>query len=55
MPVSTLSFAGHHEALAGVAGYRIAALRQDEYRHGVFAALFPNRLEIAMRWEPMAG
>jgi SAM-dependent methyltransferase len=43
------------EALAGVAGYRIAALRQDEYRHGVFAALFPNRLEIAMRWEPMAG
>jgi ubiquinone/menaquinone biosynthesis C-methylase UbiE len=40
------------ESLARSAGFRIGATRADRYRHGVFAALFPNRLEITMRWEP---
>ena len=39
------------EMLAAAAGYRIAAERTGAYRSGPFAALFPNRLEIAMRWE----
>ncbi|MEI5689065.1 class I SAM-dependent methyltransferase [Sphingomonas kyungheensis] len=39
------------EALAAASGYRIAAVRTDTYRHGLLARVFPNRLEIAMRWE----
>lgn len=40
------------EDLARSAGFRIAASREDRYRRGPFEALFPNRLEITMRWEP---
>lgn len=38
-------------ALAEHSGYRIAAMRSDTYRRGPSALLFPNRLEITMRWE----
>ncbi|PSJ41672.1 class I SAM-dependent methyltransferase [Allosphingosinicella deserti] len=38
-------------ALAEASGYRIAAEREGRYRRGLFALLFPNRLEITMRWE----
>lgn len=38
--------------LAGETGYRIAeTTRQQRYRRGPYALLFPNRLEITMRWE----
>ena len=40
------------EALASAGGYRIAeTTRQQRYRRGPYALLFPNRLEITMRWE----
>jgi SAM-dependent methyltransferase len=39
------------QALADASGYRIVETRQDRYRGGAMAAAFPNRLEIAMRWE----
>lgn len=39
------------EALAARSGYRIADLRSHTYRRGPSALLFPNRLEITMRWE----
>lgn len=43
------------QALAAASGYRIAKTRhRDLYRSGIFGVLFPNRLEIAMRWEPIA-
>ncbi|HYD12652.1 MAG TPA: class I SAM-dependent methyltransferase [Allosphingosinicella sp.] len=39
-------------ALAAASGYRIAETgRASRYRHGPYAWLFPNRLEITMRWE----
>ena len=41
------------EALAESSGYRIAArARPGRYRHGLYAAVFPNRLEVTMRFEP---
>jgi SAM-dependent methyltransferase len=40
------------QALAEASGYRIAATRTSIYRRGPMAWAFPNRLEIAMRWEP---
>jgi SAM-dependent methyltransferase len=43
------------EALAAAAGYAIEARESADYRAGPFAALFPNRLEIAMRWRPLSG
>ncbi len=39
------------QALAAASGYRIAEVRSDTYRHGLWAFAFPNRLEITMRWE----
>lgn len=38
-------------SLAAGAGYRIAETVRTRYRGGPFALLFPNRLEITMRWE----
>jgi hypothetical protein len=39
-------------ALAEAGGYRIAeTTRAERYRRGPYALLFPNRLEITMRWE----
>ena len=38
--------------LAEASGYRITAWTSGQYRTGSFAALFPNRLEITMRFEP---
>jgi SAM-dependent methyltransferase len=37
--------------LAENAGYVIAETLHRPYRHGPFAWLFPNRLEITMRWD----
>lgn len=44
---------GDWERLAAEAGYRITARTHGEYRHGPMAWLFPNRLEITMRFEPI--
>lgn len=41
------------EALAVASGFRIAAAISGRYRHGLYAALLPNRLETTMRWEPV--
>jgi SAM-dependent methyltransferase len=42
------------EKLAADSGYRIAARAAPaRYRRGPYAALFPNRLEITMRFEPV--
>lgn len=38
-------------ALAAASGWRIAAKVRARYRKGVAASLFPNRLELSMRWE----
>jgi len=40
------------DQLAAASGYRITARTSGSYRTGSFAALFPNRLEITMRFEP---
>jgi SAM-dependent methyltransferase len=37
-------------ALRQEAGFREEARLSGDYRDGVFAALFPNRLEISMKW-----
>jgi hypothetical protein len=37
--------------LAASSGFRIAETVHESYRSGPYALLFPNRLEIAMRWE----
>lgn len=40
-------------ALAAESGYRIAArVTSASYRKGPYATLFPNRLEVTMRFEP---
>lgn len=39
--------------LASRLGYSIEALESATYRTGPMALGFPNRLEIAMRWEPI--
>jgi ubiquinone/menaquinone biosynthesis C-methylase UbiE len=39
--------------LALKAGYRAEAQLAGEYRNGLFGALFPNRLEISMRWHAL--
>ena len=42
--------------LADAAGYRIAARAAPKpYRAGVYALVFPNRLEVAMRFEPLSA
>jgi SAM-dependent methyltransferase len=38
------------QQLATGCGYRIDRQLNGAYRHGVFAAAFPNRLEVTMRW-----
>ena len=38
------------DELAAAGGFRIERRVSGEYRRGLFAALFPNRLEIIMRW-----
>jgi SAM-dependent methyltransferase len=43
------------ENLAAAAGYRIAARVTKKYRSGLFAVLFPNRLETTMRFEPIGN
>jgi hypothetical protein len=40
------------DEVAEASGYRIAARTYGTYRTGGFAILFPNRLEITMRFEP---
>ena len=41
------------ENVAKRSGYRIAARAEPiRYRRGAFALLFPNRLEVTMRFEP---
>jgi hypothetical protein len=40
------------DELARGAGYRIAAQAGGAYRSGIMAWLFPNSLEITMRFEP---
>lgn len=37
-------------ALAAASGLRIDRSCRGDYRSGLFGSLFPNRLEIAMRW-----
>lgn len=42
------------EKVAQESGYRIAAKAVPaSYRNGIYAALFPNRLEVTMRFEPI--
>jgi len=41
-------------ALAEDAGFRIADQHCGAYRAGAMARLFPNRLEVAMRWDKRA-
>jgi putative flippase GtrA len=43
---------GDWDQLAAASSYRITARTSGSYRTGSFAALFPNRLEITMRFEP---
>lgn len=40
------------ERLAAAAGYRIVSRVGGAYRGGVFERLFPNRLEVTMKWQP---
>lgn len=45
--------AGEWQSLADEAGWRLAAVAKPRaYRSGLLAALFPNRLETTMRFEP---
>jgi SAM-dependent methyltransferase len=39
------------QKLAVDTGFKIREMRGGEYRSGLFAMMFPNRLEITMRWE----
>jgi hypothetical protein len=39
--------------LAVSAGYATAERLSGEYRKGLMGALFPNRLEVSMRWRPL--
>lgn len=39
--------------LAAASGFRIDGYAHAEFRSGLFEALFPNRLEITMRWLPL--
>ena len=45
--------AAEWSALADESGYRIAETVGGTYRKGLFAAIFPNRLEVTMRWDPV--
>ena len=39
------------QKLADDTGFKIREMRGGEYRSGPFAMVFPNRLEITMRWD----
>lgn len=39
--------------LAAAAGYRIGARNDGTYRRGTYATIFPNRLEITLRFDPI--
>ena len=39
--------------LALASGYQIAARKTGRYRRGIFALIFPNKLEITMRFDPL--
>jgi ubiquinone/menaquinone biosynthesis C-methylase UbiE len=41
------------DALAAQTGHQSSAQLCGPYRHGLAAALFPNRLEVSMRWLPV--
>ncbi len=41
-------------ALADETGFRIELQQCDDYRDGLMARLFPNRMEIVMRWARVA-
>lgn len=43
------------EQLAAAAGYVISAERSGRYRRGVQAAVFPNRLEVTFRLDPVGA
>jgi ubiquinone/menaquinone biosynthesis C-methylase UbiE len=43
------------QALAGAAGFRIESQQSDDYRGGLMARVFPNRLEVVMRWASEAA
>ena len=40
-------------ALAAESGFRIDRVARAEYRSGIFKLIFPNKLQIAMRWLPV--
>jgi SAM-dependent methyltransferase len=44
---------GDWQSLAADAGFRIDGYAYADYRSGLFKALFPNRLEVTMRWLPL--
>ena len=44
--------AAEWDELAAACGYEIESRLSGAYRGGTFGALFPNRLEITMRWRP---
>jgi len=41
-------------ALADAAGFRVESQESNDYRSGLMARLFPNRLEVTMRWAKTA-
>ena len=43
------------QVLAHDCGYAAGEPQSGAYRGGLFAALFPNRLETSVRWQPLAG
>lgn len=45
--------AGHWRELAAQTGHAAGTPLSGAYRSGLAAALFPNRLEISMRWRPL--
>jgi ubiquinone/menaquinone biosynthesis C-methylase UbiE len=55
VPVGGMVQASYLEAadwqrLAADSGFRIESQERDRYRGGAMARLFPNRLEVVMRW-----
>jgi len=41
--------------LAADAGYAVTSRTSSIYRRGPFAAIFPNTLEVLMRWDSLTG
>jgi ubiquinone/menaquinone biosynthesis C-methylase UbiE len=44
---------GDWRGLAAQTGHEASAPLSGRYRRGAMAALFPNRLEVSMRWRPL--